>query len=162
VWKLYQDIKTKGVDMKRAVFLLVLVGVMVLYGTVTSSRMNRLVKGARFEVWGNRDSLALKPTTADTLLFTPVLQCGDFDGMTLHVLGQTNTGHWRFEYQEISLEADTTYGKWRLITADTGDTTGMYNLSGVPFQGFIRFRAVCVQNATDTLYIYFRVNLFGK
>jgi len=148
--------------MKRAVFLLVLVGVMVLYGTVTTSRMNRLEKGARFEVWGNRDSLAVKPTTADTLLFAPVLECGDFDGLTFQVLGQTSAGHWRLEYQEISVKADTSYGKWRLITADIGDTTGVYNLSGIPFQGFIRFRAVCVQNATDTLFVYFRVNLFGK
>jgi len=148
--------------MKRAVFLLVLVGVMVLYGTVTTSRMNRLEKGARFEVWGNRDSLAVKPTTADTLLFAPVLECGDFGGLTFQVLGQTSAGHWRLEYQEISVKADTSYGKWRLITADIGDTTGVYNLSGIPFQGFIRFRAVCVQNATDTLFVYFRVNLFGK
>jgi len=149
--------------MKKVLLLLVLLVVAVpLFGTVTTSRMNRLEKGARFEVWGNRDSLAVKPTTADTLLFSPVLQCGDFDGLTFQVLGQTSAGHWRLEYQEISVKADTSYGKWRLITADTGDTTGVYNLAGIPFQGYIRFRAVCMQNATDTLYLYFRVNLFGK
>lgn len=137
------------------VFLLVL-------ATVSTMNMQFMVRGSRFEVWGNRESLAVKPTTADTLLFAPVLECGDFNGLTFHVIGQTSAGHWRLEYQEISVKTDTSYGKWRLITADTGDTTGLYNLSGIPFQGYIRFRAVCVQNATDTLNINFRVNLFGK
>ena len=149
--------------MKRAVFLLVLVGVMVLYGTVTTSRMNRLEKGARYETWG-ADSMVGYPTTADTVLLSNVFKVGDYTGMVVEyrATGSATLGKWLLQYQRLGAEKDTTWGKWIDVAEFPLKTDTVFNLSNIVFQPYIRFQLICTEGANDWVYMWLRIHKWGR
>ncbi|RKZ19707.1 hypothetical protein DRQ17_00580 [bacterium] len=149
--------------MKRAVFSLLLVGVMVLYGTVTTSRMNRLEKGARFEVWGI-DSLVSSPELSDTLIFSNIFKVGDFEGVVVQYRGngEATAGAWLIQYQRLQTKRDTSWGKWIDVGNIEVKADTQFNLSGIPFQSYIRFRLVCSTASDDTIFLWMRISKWGR